>query len=66
MILGKSMNDHLRFAACYWHNFCRPGSDVFGSGTSDRPWLNSGDAMEMAMMKADHAFEFFSKSDVPY
>ncbi|WED27504.1 xylose isomerase [Vibrio sp. DW001] len=66
MILGKSMKDHLRFAACYWHNFCWPGSDVFGAGTFDRPWLKSGDALEMARMKADAAFEFFSKLDVPY
>ncbi|WP_261896563.1 xylose isomerase [Vibrio cyclitrophicus] len=66
MILGKSMKDHLRFAACYWHNFCWPGSDVFGAGTFDRPWHKNGDAMEMAKMKADTAFDFFSKLDVPY
>ena len=22
VILGKTMAEHLRFAACYWHNFC--------------------------------------------
>ncbi|USD67691.1 xylose isomerase [Vibrio sp. SCSIO 43136] len=66
MILGKSMKDHLRFAACYWHNFCWPGSDVFGAGTFDRPWHKNGDAMEMAMMKADAAFDFFSKLSVPF
>ncbi|MGF1727667.1 xylose isomerase [Photobacterium nomapromontoriensis] len=66
MILGKSMKDHLRFAACYWHNFCWPGSDVFGAGTFDRPWHHSGDAMEMARMKADAAFDFFAKLGVPY
>jgi xylose isomerase len=66
MILGKSMKDHLRFASCYWHNFCWPGSDVFGAGTFERPWLSSGDPMEMARMKADAAFEFFSKLDVPF
>ena len=66
VILGKSMKDHLRFAACYWHNFCWPGSDVFGSGTFDREWHRDGDAMEMARMKADAAFEFFTKLDVPY
>lgn len=31
--LGKQMEDHLRFAACYWHNFCWNGSDMFGIGT---------------------------------
>ncbi|WP_120512432.1 xylose isomerase [Photobacterium salinisoli] len=66
VILGKTMKDHLRFAACYWHNFCWPGSDVFGAGTFNRPWHQAGDAMEMAKMKADAAFEFFSKLNVPY
>ena len=66
MILGKSMKDHLRFAACYWHNFCWPGSDVFGAGTFDRPWHRPGNAMDMAKMKADVAFEFFKKLNVPY
>ncbi|WCE32514.1 xylose isomerase [Vibrio sp. SCSIO 43137] len=66
VILGKSMQEHLRFAACYWHNFCWPGADIFGAGTFDRPWMQHGDAMEMAMMKADAAFEFFSKLSVPY
>ncbi len=66
MILGKSMKDHLRFAACYWHNFCWQGSDIFGTGTFDRPWVKGTDAMEMALVKADHAFDFFSKLGVPY
>ena len=38
-VLGKTMREHLRFAACYWHNFCWDGSDVFGAGTFGRPWL---------------------------
>ena len=38
MVLGKRMEDHLRMAACYWHSFNWPGSDVFGAGTFDRPW----------------------------
>src|SRR3989337_1103572 len=40
MILGKRMADHLRIAVCYWHSFNWPGSDVFGVGTFDRPWLD--------------------------
>lgn len=66
VILGKTMKEHLRFAACYWHNFCWPGSDIFGAGTFDRQWMKSGDPMEMASMKADAAFEFFSKLGIPY
>ena len=38
VVLGKRMEDHLRFAVCFWHTFCWPGSDVFGAGTFTRPW----------------------------
>ncbi len=66
-VMGKRMEDHLRFAVCYWHNFCWPGSDVFGAGTLDRPWIREGgDQMALAKQKADVAFEFISKLDVPY
>lgn len=66
-VLGKRMEDQLRFAVCYWHSFAWPGSDVFGEGTFDRPWLSStGDAMKQAEHKTDVAFEFFSKLGVPF
>ncbi|MGF1771416.1 xylose isomerase [Vibrio wakamikoensis] len=66
MILGKSMKDHLRFAACYWHNFRWPGADIFGDGTFNHEWLKASDPMEQARMKADAAFEFYTKLNVPY
>ena len=65
-VLGKSMEEHLRFASCYWHNFCWDGADVFGGPTFNRPWLQAGDAMERAKQKADVAFDFFSKLGAPY
>jgi len=66
-LLGKRMADHLRFAVCYWHSFCWPGSDVFGQGTFDRPWLSEeGDPMARAERKAEVAFEFFAKLGVPF
>ncbi|MBF8999063.1 MULTISPECIES: xylose isomerase [Vibrio] len=66
MILGKPMKDHLRFAAAYWHSLTWPGVDIFGQGTFERPWMQPGNAMELAHLKADVAFEFFSKLNVPY
>lgn len=36
LILGKRMEDHLRFAACYWHTFCWNGADMFGTGSFNR------------------------------
>ncbi|MCP4316985.1 MAG: xylose isomerase [Hyphomicrobiales bacterium] len=63
-VFGKRMEDHLRFAVCYWHNFCWPGLDPFGGQTFDRSWF--GDTMEQAYLKADVAFEMFSLLGVPY
>jgi xylose isomerase len=67
VVAGKRMADHLRIAVCYWHSFCWPGSDVFGAGTFDRPWLEAtGDPMAAAFAKQDAAFEFFTKLGTPY
>jgi xylose isomerase len=67
VVLGKRMEDHLRMAVCLWHSFNWPGSDVFGVGTFDRPWLGSQpDAMAAARTKLDAAFEFVSKLGVPF
>ncbi|MGY6708323.1 MAG: xylose isomerase [Rhizobiaceae bacterium] len=65
MVLGKRMEDHLRFAVCYWHNFVWPGNDPFGGETFERPWFPA-DTMELARQKADAAFEMFSLLGVPY
>jgi xylose isomerase len=64
MVAGKRMEDHLRFAACYWHSFVWPGLDPFGGQTFDRPWF--GDGMQKAKLKADVAFEMFSILGIPY
>ena len=67
LVLGKRMEDHLRIAACVWHSFNWPGSDVFGVGTFDRPWLATGlDPMAAAQAKLDAVFEFLTKLGVPY
>ncbi len=67
LVLGKRMADHLRIAVCYWHSFNWPGSDVFGMGTFDRPWLDARlDPMLAARAKLDAAFEFFEKLGVEY
>jgi xylose isomerase len=67
LVLGKRMEDHLRMAVCYWHSFNWPGSDVFGAGTFDRPWLDPAmEPMAAARLKMEAAFEFFSKLGTPY
>jgi xylose isomerase len=67
MVLGKRMEDHLRMAVCYWHSFNWPGSDVFGIGTFDRPWLDPRlEPMIAARAKLEAAFELFDKLGVPF
>ena len=66
-VLGKRMEDHLRIAVCLWHSFNWPGSDVFGVGTFDRPWLDPKlEPMAAARQKLDAAFEFIVKLGVPF
>jgi xylose isomerase len=67
LVHGKRMEDHLRIAVCLWHSFNWPGSDVFGVGTFDRPWLAAGrDPMDAARAKLDAAFEFLAALGVPF
>lgn len=67
LVLGKRMEDQLRIAVCLWHSFNWPGSDVFGSGTFDRPWLDPRlDPMIAARAKLETAFEFLAKLGVPF
>jgi xylose isomerase len=66
VVLGKRMDEHLRFAACYWHSFCWPGGDPFGGETFLRPWMHMADPMEAARAKADVAFEMFRLLDIPF
>lgn len=61
VIAGKSMKDHFRFAAAYWHTFCNTGDDAFGPGTQLFPWLEGDDPMDIAKNKLDAAFEFITK-----
>jgi hypothetical protein len=65
-VAGRRMQDHLRFAVCYWHSFGWNGSDVFGEGSFARPWLGAGDALALARRRTEVAFEFFAKLGAPF
>jgi xylose isomerase len=66
-VLGKRMEDQLRFAVCYWHSFVWPGTDPFGGDSFQRPWhAAGGDPMVQALQKADVAFELFRLLRVPF
>jgi xylose isomerase len=64
VVLGKRLEEHLRFAVCYWHTFVWTGGDAFGGQTFDRPWF--GDTAAAGKLKADVAFELFTALGVPY
>ena len=66
VVMGKTMEDHLRFAVCFWHNFCWPGSDVFGEGTFSRPWHAGPNDAAAARDKREAALAFTQKLDVPF
>jgi len=62
---NKTMEEHLKFAVCYWHSFTNGGHDPFGPGTRFFPW-DAETALKSAEARVDAAFEFFSKLGVPY
>ena len=64
IVMGKRLEDHLRFAVAWWHSFAWPGGDPFGGQTFERPWF--GDTMELAKLKADAAFELFGILGQPF
>ncbi len=66
VVAGKTMEEHLRFAVCYWHNFCADGADPFGPGTRKQPWAVKGDPGARSRDRMDAAFEFFTKLNVPF
>ncbi|PSL20928.1 xylose isomerase [Shimia abyssi] len=65
VVMGKRMEDHLRFAIAYWHSFAWEGGDPFGGQTFERPW-HPQDQMATAKIKADAAFEMFDILGQPY
>ena len=64
VVMGKRMEEHLRFAVAYWHSFAYQGGDPFGGQTFERPWF--GETMADAKLKADAAFELFDILNAPF
>lgn len=64
VVMGKRLEDHLRFAVAWWHSFAWPGGDPFGGQTFERPWF--GDTLDLAKAKADAAFDLFGILGQPF
>jgi xylose isomerase len=65
VVMGKTMEQHLRFAVAYWHTFTGGGADPFGDKTMIRPW-DKYKGMDLAKARVEAAFEFFEKLDIPF
>jgi len=66
VVMGKRMEDHLRFAVCFWHTFSWAGHDIFGAGTFTRPWLAGVMDSAAAATKRAEGFDFIKKLGVPF
>ena len=65
-ILGKTMTEHLRFSACYWHTLKGMGQDMFGPPIFVRNYAQGTDPMKVAEATLWAAFEFFTKLGVEF
>ncbi|KAL7636145.1 UNVERIFIED_CONTAM: hypothetical protein RMT77_012902 [Armadillidium vulgare] len=66
VIMGKTMEEWLRFSVCFWHTFRGVGLDPFGEATITRPWDDGSQSLSNAKRRIRAAFEFFSKLGVKY
>ena len=65
-VLGKRMEEQLKFCVAYWHTFTYLGADLFGGPVFERTYMESDDPMKMAEQRLEAAFEFFKKLGVRY
>jgi xylose isomerase len=66
LVEGKSMRDHLRFAAAYWHVMRNPLADPFGAGTALMPWEDGTDSVSNAQKRVHVFFEFLEKTGIDF
>jgi len=62
----KTMAEHLRFGAAYWHVMRNVLSDPFGGGTALMPWDDGSSSVENALKRVDVFFEFLDKMGIDY
>lgn len=66
IVMGKPMEEWLRFSVVYWHTFRWMGTDPFGFSTLKRPWDDGTDSIENAKRRLRVAFEFFQRLSVRF
>ena len=63
---GKTMAEHMRFGAAYWHCMRNGLGDPFGEGTALMPWDNGEETLENALGRVPVFFEFLDKIGIDY
>ena len=66
LVEGKTMREHLRFAAAYWHVMRNALSDPFGGGTALMPWDDGTDSVANAQKRVRVFFEFMEKTGIDF
>jgi xylose isomerase len=66
LVGGRSMKEHLRFAAAYWHTMRNGLSDPFGGATAERPWDDGTDSVDNARKRVWAMFEFMQKLGIGF
>ncbi len=66
VVMGKPMNEWLKFAMAWWHTLCAEGGDQFGPGTKTFAWAQGSDSMTIAKQRVDAGFEFMQKMGIEY
>ena len=66
LVAGKSMKDHLRFGAAYWHCMRNPLGDPFGMGTALMPWDDGSESLDNALARVPVFFEFLEKCQIDW
>jgi xylose isomerase len=62
----KTMRDHLRFGAAYWHVMRNTLGDPFGAGTALMPWDDGSESLDNALARVPVFFEFLEKTQIDY
>ena len=63
---GKTMREHLKFGAPYWHVMRNELGDPFGDGTAVMPWDDKSASLKNALDRVPVFFEFLEKIDIDY
>ncbi|MDE0826048.1 MAG: xylose isomerase [Akkermansiaceae bacterium] len=66
VVAGKTMEDHMRFGAAYWHVMRNELGDPFGAGTALMPWDDGTESLDNALRRVPVFFEFLDKCAIDF